>query len=287
MSSIAPPPNSRGQRRVIYDLGANNGDDIPYYLLKSDLVVAVEASPVLAAGLRQRFGAEIAAERVRIETCALTVDPAVAEVPFYLHRTNHLLSQLPRPAPERLAEFDQTVLSATTFAALVALHGDPFYVKIDLEGYDDVILQDLFRNGVFPPYVSAEAHTIDVFCTLVALGGYDAFKLVEGEFVGRDYASHPIATDSGTQVYAFPSPHSSGPFGNDIPGPWMDRALFLRYLAHVGPGWIDIHASRVDSPGDHKVRKRAEIGAEMLHQVGMRLGSHRLTGWGRKLWGIG
>ncbi len=287
MSLTAPPPNAHDRPRVIYDLGANNGDDIPYYLLKADLVVGVEASPALAAELRQRFAVEIAADRVRIENCALTVDPAVAEVPFFLHRANHLLSQLPRPAPERLGEFDETVLPATTFAALAARHGDPFYVKIDLEGYDDVILQDLFRSGVFPPYISAEAHTIDVFCTLVALGGYDAFKLVEGEFVGRDYAAHPIATDSGTQVYTFPSPHSSGPFGNDIPGPWMDRALFLRYLAHVGPGWIDIHASRVDPPADRKVRKLAELGAEVLQQVGMRLGSDRMTGWGRKLWGVG
>lgn len=287
MSSPLPPLKACGQCRVIYDLGANNGDDIPYYLLKGDLVVAVEASPALAAELRQRFAAEIAAGRVRIENCALTVDPAVTEVPFYLHRANHLLSQLPRPAPERLGEFDETVLPAATFTALAARHGDPFYVKIDLEGYDDLILQDLFRCGVFPPYISAEAHTIDVFCTLVALGGYDAFKLVEGEFVGRDYAAHPIATDSGTQVYAFPSPHSSGPFGNDIPGPWMDRALFLRYLAHVGPGWIDIHASRVDPPADLKVRKRAELGAEVLLQIGMRLGSDRMTGWGRKLWGVG
>jgi hypothetical protein len=31
--------------KIIYDLGANNGDDIPYYLLKADTVVAVEANP--------------------------------------------------------------------------------------------------------------------------------------------------------------------------------------------------------------------------------------------------
>jgi len=67
----------------------------------------------------------------------------------------------------------------------------------------------------------------------------------------------------------------------------MDRALFLRYLAHVGPGWIDIHASRVDPPADLRVRKLAELGSELLQQVGMRLGSDRMTAWGRKLWGIG
>lgn len=280
MSRSQPP-------RTIYDLGANNGDDIPYYLLKADRVVAVEASPTLAAGLRARFAAEIADGRVRIENCALTTDPGLSEVPFFLHRANDLLSQLPRPAPEAIGAFEETVLPAATLATLVARHGAPHYVKIDLEGYDDVVLQDLFHSGIFPPYISAEAHSVDVFCTLVALGNYNAFKLVEGEFVGRDYAAHPIATGSGPQVYAFPCPHSSGPFGNDVKGAWMDRALFLRYLAHVGPGWIDIHASRVDRPAAPPVRKLAELGAGLLQQIGMRLDSQRLMAKARRLWGQG
>lgn len=271
------------QRRVIYDLGANNGDDIPYYLRKADLVVAVEASPALAAGLERRFAAEIDQERVVVENCALTIDPAVEQVPFFLHRANDLLSQLPRPAPGLVGQFDEIVLPAATLAALVARHGEPHYVKIDLEGYDDVILKDLFRNGVFPPYISAEAHTVDVFCTLVAMGGYDAFKLVYGKTVGRDYAAHTIATAGGAEVYRFPD-DSAGPFGNDVPGPWMDRGQFLRYLAHVGPGWVDIHASRIDQPGAGTVRTRAELGSILLHQASLWLGSEQLANRGRKLW---
>jgi len=37
-----PAPN---MKKIIYDLGSGNGDNIPYYLLKSDLVIAVEAIP--------------------------------------------------------------------------------------------------------------------------------------------------------------------------------------------------------------------------------------------------
>ena len=32
-------------KKIIYDFGAARGENIPYYLLKSDLVVAVEADP--------------------------------------------------------------------------------------------------------------------------------------------------------------------------------------------------------------------------------------------------
>ena len=40
---------------VIYDFGANNGDDLPYYLLSADKVVAVEANPELCSLMQKRF----------------------------------------------------------------------------------------------------------------------------------------------------------------------------------------------------------------------------------------
>jgi hypothetical protein len=46
-------------KKVIYDFGSNNGDDIPYYLKKSDLVVAVEADPLLCDHIKTRFSNEI------------------------------------------------------------------------------------------------------------------------------------------------------------------------------------------------------------------------------------
>ena len=41
--------------KIIYDFGAHNGNDIPYYLTKADKVVAVEANPGLAAQIKERF----------------------------------------------------------------------------------------------------------------------------------------------------------------------------------------------------------------------------------------
>ncbi len=42
-------------KKIIYDFGANNGDDIPYYLKKAELVVAVEANPSLCQKIEERF----------------------------------------------------------------------------------------------------------------------------------------------------------------------------------------------------------------------------------------
>ena len=46
-------------KKIIYDIGSNNGDDIPYYLLKSDLVIAIEANPKLCDLIQKKFSKEI------------------------------------------------------------------------------------------------------------------------------------------------------------------------------------------------------------------------------------
>ena len=103
------------------------------------------------------------------------------------------------------------------------------------------------QQGVFPPYISAESHEIATFATLVALGAYQAFKLVDGGTVPQVYGHHRISTTEGAMDYSFPG-HSAGPYGNDIEGPWLSADSFLKVLAEVGMGWKDIHASNVDLP---------------------------------------
>lgn len=234
-------------RRIIFDFGANNGDDIPYYLLKADRVVAVEANPVLADQIRIRFADAIAGGRLVVESCALTVEASAPAVPFYVHRTNHVLSQFPEPGGPGRAQFDRITVPAVNVVELIRRYGAPHYVKIDIEHYDQAILRALFLNGVTPPYISAESHSIDVFAMLVALGGYQAFKLVDGRSVPTRYRNAAIRTLAGEARYDFPE-HSAGPFGEDVAGPWMTRNNFFRVLAFAGLGWRDIHASRVDAP---------------------------------------
>ena len=50
-------------KKIIYDIGSNNGDDIPYYLLKSDLVIAIEANPKLCNLIEEKFKNEIKQKR--------------------------------------------------------------------------------------------------------------------------------------------------------------------------------------------------------------------------------
>jgi hypothetical protein len=46
-------------KKIIYDLGCHNGSNIPYYLLKADLVVVADANPKLCEIIKYKFQKEI------------------------------------------------------------------------------------------------------------------------------------------------------------------------------------------------------------------------------------
>jgi len=232
-------------KKIIYDFGSNNGDDIPYYLLKSDLVIAVEANPVLCDQIKNRFKEQIANGNLIVENCVLNVEQSSDQIAFYIHKIHHVLSQLPRP--ENTDQFDEVSLPSKNVIELIRKYGEPYYIKIDIEHYDQIILRELFIHNIVPPYISSEAHSIEVFASLVALGKYNSFKLVDGASVSNKYKDYEISTKGGSIKYSFPH-HSAGPFGNDISGSWMTAKDFFYVLAIAGLGWKDIHASNTEKP---------------------------------------
>lgn len=251
MTSQVPTPI---KKKIIYDLGANNGDDIPYYLLKSDIVIAVEANPVLCEQIQKRFSREIEAGRVFVENCVVTDNAESSVVDFYVHKSNHVLSQLPQPAATDLMVFEKVALPAKTITEIICDHGYPYYIKIDVEHYDTQLLRALFNSRIFPPLISAESHSIEVFALLVAQGGYNAFKLVDGFTVSRVYSNRIIICENERRQIKFSFPfHSAGPFGNDIDGAWMTADNFFKILSLEGLGWKDIHATRLE-PADPSAR---------------------------------
>ena len=238
-------------RRITYDFGSNNGDDIPYYLLKSDLVVAVEANPILSKKIKRRFSSEIKQGRLVVESCVLTAEENAKTVSFYIHKKKHVLSQFPKPSPDKLNDYKEVHLPSKTVVGIIGEHGQPYYVKIDIEHYDAEILRALLAHQIYPPYVSAEAHSIEIF-PLMENMGYKAFKLVTGNTVREIYRQRSIESERGSVLYSFPK-HSAGPFGNDIDGKWMTADNFRKALTDQGLGWKDIHASRIDFPDEEAI----------------------------------
>jgi FkbM family methyltransferase len=233
-------------RKLIYDIGANTGSDIPYYIMQSDVVVAIEANPILCKEIREQYAEYVSDNRLTVENVVAVAALESAVVDFYIHRTEHVLSQMTPPAANELTHFTHQCLPARAIVDLISQHGNPYYIKIDVEGADAALLRAIFAAGIRPPYISAECLSIEVFQVLLEHGGYRAFKLIEGSAVSQDYTNRSVVNHATQQAvpYSFP-PHSAGPFGEDVDGPWMSPENFLRQLAFSGFGWKDIHATNV------------------------------------------
>jgi FkbM family methyltransferase len=223
---------------TVYDVGMHNGDDSRYYLDKGYDVIGIEANPAFCRLCRERFSEEIATKRMQI----LNVGVGLREELRDFH-INTRESQISGFAPRNLCadEWETINVPVRPLSAIVREYGDPLYIKIDVEHCDHLVLRDLMDCDIVPPYISAEAQSIDVYCALVLMG-YGQFKLVQGSTVGDLYRNHTITKLDGTDVrYSFPQ-LSSGPFGEEVRGDWVDKNDILKRLLEAGLGWIDIHA---------------------------------------------
>jgi FkbM family methyltransferase len=225
---------------IVYDVGMNNGDDSRYYLDKGYRVVGIDANPDSCRACEIRFAPEIAANRMRVLNTG--VGRRSETLDFYVNKRESPISTFsPRDLKSAPNEWLVINVPVRPLSMIIQECGAPVFVKVDVEYFDHLVLHDLLEAGIKPPFISAEAQSIDVFCALVLMG-YQQFKLVHGATVGDVYANHTISrlNQSSTQ-YSFPN-HSSGPYGEDIPGDWMDKNAILLQLLKAGLGWIDLHA---------------------------------------------
>lgn len=226
-------------RQLIYDVGMHNGDDSAYYLAKGYEVVGIDANPNLCAACTIRFEREIAEGRMTVLNTG--VGPAEDRMIFHINERESQLSSFVAPVNSN-DSWLRIRVPVRRLSSIIAEHGPAHYIKIDVEHFDHLILAELEQVGLRPSFISAEAHHPQTLAALLNLG-YRRFKLVEGVKVPVLYGQRSIATLSGAIVdHSFP-PLSSGPFGDDLDGPWLDAQALSREIASVGWGWIDIHAA--------------------------------------------
>jgi FkbM family methyltransferase len=267
---------------LIFDVGMHRGEDSAYYLRKGFRVVAFEAHPGLVQAARERFAAEVADGRLEIVSGAIVGDGRES-VTFYTHPR---MSAWGTVAPSRASRNEvmgrsvEVIVPAVDFARCLRTRGVPHYLKIDIEAADMLCLEALLDVDPEqrPRYVSIEAASaawselVRQFDLLEELG-YSRFAIVQQALIGNRVGS--MTRRAGDTVdYRFEM-HSSGPFGEDLAVPWVNRARAvrryrwilpalragnafdrlvpkgpeIRYLAGALvrrplPGWFDIHAAR-------------------------------------------
>ncbi len=232
------------EKPLVYDVGMHVGTNVEYYLAKGYRVVGIEANPGLAQQVEASFGEAIDSGDLRVLNLAVAGETATT-MKFFINRERSVRSSLvaPKVLTGAWKEIDVPV---RRLSELVSEYGQPEFIKIDVEHYDEHVLIDLMQNRVIPPRISVEAHSIEVVRRLIVMG-YSRFQLVNCREIGRSVSRVLINKLDGTQTKFQFARHSAGPFGDDLSGAWVGAETILsQWLGRhdlFGRGWFDVHAS--------------------------------------------
>jgi len=242
--------------KTIFDIGMHRGDDAGFYLAKGFKVISVEAFPKYIEGARQKFADEITSGQLILVQKAVT-NVETDTITFYEDTQKddgHTLRD-DLFAPDAIGDarrYTPLTVATTTLNMLFDQYGVPYYLKCDIEGADEQVLDQLIQDARRPEFVSFEVQSVNVIRKM-KLSGYKSFQLVNQYLNPTLFMPDPPL--EGKFVAAQFNGHMSGFFGRELPSSkWMDadsvERLFEAWVAvthfdasFATPGWSDCHAS--------------------------------------------
>jgi FkbM family methyltransferase len=223
------------KRPLVFDVGLHKGEDTDFYLKKGFNVVAIEADPELASECRSRFAPEIEADRLHI------IDGAISRrsgrVSFYKsdHSVWGTTCKQWAERNERLGARARLIeIDTVDIGTLLQQYGVPYYLKVDIEGSDRLVLDALRDAPVLPPFISIESEKVSLAklrseLLLLKQLGYSEYKIVQQESIPGSVL-RTTTLNGQPLIHTFEN-HSSGPFGDDLSGRWLTyRQAMLRYV---------------------------------------------------------
>jgi len=157
----------RGFQRgsLVFDIGANEGYKTDIFLRLGARVVAVDPDPTSQDVLRQKFlKYRFVPKKVAIEgravsdattTKTLWIDTPGSAKNTLSQKWVSTLRYDEHRFHRRFHFGDKVAVETTTLEKLIQIHGYPFFIKIDVEGYEPNVLQGL-KQPV--PYLSFEVN---------------------------------------------------------------------------------------------------------------------------------
>ena len=270
-------------RKTIFDIGMHTGEDTEFYLKKGFHVIAVEANPTLINEGKQRFASEI--ENGRLELISKAISSRAGSIKFFINNDRSVWGTASAEYAKNFellgADSKEIAVEAVTMKQIFDEYGTPYYMKIDIEGFDHLCIEALLGRSEVPKFVSLETHQYRLSETLGQLdtlidSGYDRFMFVLQNDTHKQVCPSP--SQEGKYIdHKFPV-GSSGLFGEEVPGHWLtyeqaksECRRIYRNISMIGPhtgvfrniqnrwvkailvrifsggtGWFDLHAKKLD-----------------------------------------
>lgn len=250
---------------LVFDIGMHKGEDTRNYLMQGFRVVSVEANPVLAAANRKKFSKAIAQGRLEILNVGIAGKEGV--LTFYRnHRLSEWSSFDKATGTRNNTAYDVVDVNCVTTEMLFAQYGVPFYMKVDIEGFDHYCLSAI-DSKYKPRYVSCEAVHL-AWLDVLKDKGYTKFKMIHqgngfkpinlNQEAKKGFAKYLVVKNGLNlrlqKVIPFQYPFgSSGPFAEQTIGPWKTyeevKDLYEGFYQNEKKtplnliSWFDFHAT--------------------------------------------
>jgi FkbM family methyltransferase len=218
---------------LIYDVGAHMGEDTDFYLRKGFKVIAIEAVPAFCEKLSKQFAQYVASRQLTVLNLALSNKSG--PIDFYVNP-----DWVARNSSLGASRISRITVYSATLADVMKEHGIPRYCKIDIEGNDLDALKSLAGLLEPPKFISIESEKViwdrllDEFKTFEQLG-YGRYKIVDQSLITLQ--STPIIAKEGNVVDHNFSGGSSGPFGDELPGRWLELGEAIEAYKNIFRGY--------------------------------------------------
>ena len=256
---------TKNTNQLIFDIGFHKGEDAKYYLEQGYRVIAVEANPLLADFGKKKFKKQI--DTGQLILLNIGIADVSGKLEFWINDFCSEWSSFDKEIGCRGGtQCHKVEVECIRTEELINQYGIPYYLKIDIEGYDIFCLKTINKNKI-PQYISCEVSSLDCLYALKDLG-YTKFKIInQGDrfkelIIDREkstfhhykrYLINGIQHRTSKFIdWKFPI-KSSGPFGEDTDGTWKtaEEIVELYHAYHQYEknralstiSWFDFHAT--------------------------------------------
>lgn len=245
-------------KKLIFDIGSNRGEDSLFYVSRGYQVIAVDADVSLVDENKRVHKDHL--DKIIFLNFAIT-ETDNNSLDLFINHDSGKTSLIEEIGNRQNSFKEKAIVRTITLRTLIEQYGLPHYCKIDIEGYDIVAVRSLIGTGAIPPFISVEAECLpeeerfserQIFDSLEILreAGYTRFKLVDQASLRvLDSKDHFYRRSTSLlfriirqlqlmlgvysrlhnnkkflgHKYQFPFGYSSsGPFGDELNGKWMN-----------------------------------------------------------------